>query len=120
MYFLCLYLYFLLYVCIFIQCFKMLFFLGKSNIPSFIHSFIHSSIYLFTLRWLDKITGFNYNFKSKNINISKYENFVHHSLIHPGNIYLLIVNNRNTKKRCEKYMFKVNNKNTRTTSTSRN
>ena len=64
----------------------MLFFLGKSNIPSFIHSFIHSSIYLFTLRWLDKITGFNYNFKSKNINISKYENFVHHSLIHPGNI----------------------------------
>ena len=33
----------------------------------------------------------------------------------PTNIYLLNVNNRNSRKMC-KNMFKVNNKNTRTTS----
>ena len=34
--------------------------------------------------------------------------------IYPANIYLFKVNNRNTRKRC-KNMFKVKNKNARTT-----
>ena len=31
----------------------------------------------------------------------KYRNFVYHSLIYPGNIYLFIVSSKNTRKRCE-------------------